>query len=408
MSRSLSRGQAVVLGLVVLTGLVLAAVGLFAVGSRFWRGGDSFEVSVRFADVGGVEEGGRVRIQGMDAGEVVAIETPAAAGEPVTVRLRLAGRFRPLLGDPRNARGQIGSDGIWSGKFVKLIPGRPTREPLPEQVVLASQPAPDLNEELTQTAVQLKQVLRDLNATVQEVRSGRGTLGQLVKNDKLYREVTGAAARARQALGEANETISLVKATLEEIRSGQGTLGKLVKSADAYADSLQTLEQVREMVSSVKQNADALKSMPIIRSYVIDAHKLLHRPDCKFERRWLTAERLFQPGQAVLTRGGRAELARLGRWLNAHKPKGSSVVVAAYAPPGFKYEAAQTLTQKQSEVVCEQLKSQYKVHKTGWWFWSKRPVQAVGCGTMDSPIPADARLPLPSPRVEVLVFVPQG
>jgi phospholipid/cholesterol/gamma-HCH transport system substrate-binding protein len=407
-SRSLSRFQAVILGAVVLTGLALAAGGLFAVGSRHWLGSDSFQVAVAFQDIGGVEPGTRVRIQGIDAGEVEAIDLPAKAGEPIHLRLRLGGRFRHLIGDPATARVQITSEGLFAGKFVKILPGNPSRQPLPDQVVLRSQPPTELTEELSQTAKKLKHALGEVDSTLQAVRKGEGTLGQLVKNDKLYNDLTRAADQAHKTLAEIEETFGQVKGALKEIRSGEGTLGQLVKSKDAYRESLQTIEQVREMVNSVKQNADALKSMPIVRSYVTDPHKELHRPDCTMHRKWVAEARLFEPGRAVLTAQGRKELAHWAEWLNGHKEKGSEVVVASYAAPGQKFEAAQTLTQKQAEVVRDYLTGQFKVHKTGWWFWSKRKVKAVGCGSLASPIPGDAGKKYPAPRVEVLVFVPQA
>src|SRR5262249_31701954 len=145
--------------------------------------------------------------------------------------------------------------------------------------------------------------------------------------------------------------------------------------------------------------------MPIVRSYVQDPHKELHRPDCKFERQWLPEAKLFQPGRAVLTNEGLKHLAQRADWLIARKANVAEVVVTAYTTRGRKVEAAQTLTQKQSEVICDYLTSQFKVHKTGWWFWSKRKVKPIGCGTLASPIPEDAKKKLPTPRVEVLVFV---
>jgi phospholipid/cholesterol/gamma-HCH transport system substrate-binding protein len=407
-SRSLSRLQATLLGGVLLAGVVLAAFGLFTVGSRHWSGRDSFQVTVGFQDVGGVEVGSRVRIQGVDAGEVEAIDLPDSAGDPVQLRLRLAGRFRKLIGNPASARVQIGSEGMFSGKFVKIIPGAPVRRPPRDPVVLKAQPTPELTQELSEAAAQAKRVLGALDATLQDVRRGQGTLGQLVKNDKLYRELSGAAGAARVSLGKVNAAVDEVRGAVEDVRAGKGTLGALVKNGDMYRETREALEQVREMVSSVKQNSDALKAMPIVRSYVVDPHKILHRPDCSMERQWLPASRLFQPGKAVLTRQGRRELERVAAWLNRHKIKGSEVAVASYAGSDLKVEAAQRLTQKQSEVVCDYLTSNYKVHKTGWWWWSKRPVQPVGCGAMPSPIPSDARRKLPAPRVEVLLFVPQG
>jgi hypothetical protein len=336
------------------------------------------------------------------------VQVPVAAGGPVHLHLQIAGRFRDLIGDPATAQVQIGSDGLWGGKFVKIIPGRPRTGPLQEPVVLQSQAQPELTQELAQAAAKAKQVLHEIDTTMKGVRRGKGTLGQLVKNDKLYTDLTATADRAKAALAEVTEAFDEVKSALKEIRSGKGTLGRLVKSQEAYAEALRTVTQVRELATSVKQNSDAIKTMPIIRNYVVDPHKLLNRPDCTFVRKVLAEYKLFRPGRAVLTDAGRKELAQVAAWLNDHKENGSEVVVAAYAPRGQDFEAAQTLTQKQSEVVCNFLTSNYKVHKTGWWFWKKRPVKPVGCATMASPIPGDAKKKKPAARVEVLVFVPQS
>jgi phospholipid/cholesterol/gamma-HCH transport system substrate-binding protein len=396
------------LAAVTLTALALGGLGLFTVGSRHWPGSDSFLVSVGFQDIGGVELGTRVRIQGLDAGEVEAVQLPAAAGGSVRLQLRLAGRFRDLIGDPATARVQIGSDGLWGGKFVKIIPGRPRIGPLLEPVVLKADTHPELTQELAHAAGKLNRVLDQIDTTMQGIGKGEGTLGQLVKNDKLYTEMTGTTGSAKAALAEVTETVDEIKSVLRDIKGGKGTVGQLVKSQKAYEQALATVGQIRELANSVKQNSDAIKSMPIIRSYVVDPNKLLNRPDCSFVRKVLAESKLFRPGRAVLTSAGRRELADVAEWLNAHKEKGSEVVVAAYARRGQNFEAAQTLTQKQSEVVCNYLTSNYKVHKTGWWFWKKRAVKPVGCGTMVSPIPGDAKRKLPAARVEVLVFVPQS
>ena len=107
------------------------------------------------------------------------------------------------------------------------------------------------------------------------IEKGEGTLGKLVQDETLYRDLTG--------------TLSQVKAALTDVEKGNGTLGKLVKSNDVYAETLTSLQEMRRMVASVKQNSDAIKSLPVVRSYVVDPHKELVRPDCERLRRWLPA-----------------------------------------------------------------------------------------------------------------------
>src|SRR5262249_16956894 len=121
MSRSLSRWQAILLGIVILLGLALTGTGLFAVGSRQWLWSDTFHVRAGFRQVRGIEVGTRVRIQGIEAGEVVAVEPPATPGSDVLVRLRLDGKLRHLI--RTDATVQIVSEGMIGGKVVEIHPG---------------------------------------------------------------------------------------------------------------------------------------------------------------------------------------------------------------------------------------------------------------------------------------------
>jgi phospholipid/cholesterol/gamma-HCH transport system substrate-binding protein len=387
--RSLSRRQAVLLALVVLTGLGLGVLGLFAVGSRHWLGG-AFHVRAAFADAGGVEPGTRVRIQGLDAGEVEDIALPDRPGGPVVLRLRVAGKFRPLVG--ADAAVEIANESLFGGKVVRILPGKSGAPPAADDALLAGRPAVELTQELAGAVTRLDRVLSEVEGTVRGVRQGKGSLGKLVRDEGLYNDLTATVAEA--------------KAVLRDVRKGEGTLGQLAQSKEAYTEAVKSLRDVRSMVSSVKQNADAIKALPVVRSYVRDANKELIRPDCKRLRKWYREAELFEPGHAVLTAGGRRRLDAAAGWLKQHKEAGSEVVVAAFADPARDPDFAHNLTEKQSEVVRDYLRSNHRVHRVGWWWWSNRRVEAIGCGVNPPPVPEAKKLP--PARVELIVFVPQN
>src|SRR5262245_47810967 len=104
MSRSLSKLQALLLGLAVVLGVGLAAVGLITVASRqgFWS--DHFHVKAMFPRIDGVEVGTRVRILGIDAGEVVEVEPPTQPGAEVLLRLRIQDKYRHLVREDATAQ----------------------------------------------------------------------------------------------------------------------------------------------------------------------------------------------------------------------------------------------------------------------------------------------------------------
>jgi phospholipid/cholesterol/gamma-HCH transport system substrate-binding protein len=344
MSRSLSRFQASLLALIVLSGLALAGTGLFAIGKRQWLWSDTFHVHAGFQQIRGVEAGTRVRIQGIQAGEVEKIEPPAEPGGEVILHLRLDGRLRGLI--RRDATVQIVSEGMIGGKVVELNPGTAAADPVEDHAKLASR-----------STAELTDVLAQMNNA------------------------------------------------LDGLREGQGTVAKLLKDPEAYDRVLAVLQQTQQTLASFQQDADALKKLPVVRSYVEDPQALLIRPNCERVRQCYAATDLFESGRAVLTEDGRRRLDEIGPWLSSIKSKGSEIVVVAYADARIATPAvAHMVTRQQSEAVCDYLKGHHKVQKIGWF--SSRNVIPLGLGTQSPPLPETEALP--ADRVEVQVFVPQG
>jgi phospholipid/cholesterol/gamma-HCH transport system substrate-binding protein len=353
-SRSLTRFQAVFLGAVVFAGLGLGAWGLFQVGERQRLWSDTFTVQVGFGRLQGVSVGTPVRIRGLEAGVVSGVDLPETeqADEALVLRLTLDRRFQHLLF--ADASACILNEGMVGGRVIEIEPGRRESGPLADGARIASHSNADLSDLLKQTQTLLA-----------DVRDGQGTLGRLLKDDRAYTEVVAALEQTKQLMQ---------------------------KSQDA--------------VQAVKQDADAIKRLPIVRSYVDDHVALLVRPTHERHRQVLAADALFEPGRAVLTDAGRTRLDEVASWLNGLKVKGSDIVVVSYADPKAEpsQRAAAALTQKRSEVVCEYLKDQHKVHKLS--LLRRRDVKPIGLGT-DPPIVPETE-PVPPARTEVLVFVPQA
>jgi phospholipid/cholesterol/gamma-HCH transport system substrate-binding protein len=353
-SRSLSRLQALVLGAVVLLGCGLAGVGLFAVGSRGWYGKDALHVRAGFPEIRGVEVGTRVRIRGVDAGEVVQITPPEDGDGEVVLRLRIKGEFRTQV--RAGSTVQIVSEGMIGGKVVEVRPAKggpgPGR-PAGEDELLRSEPSTELAD-----------VLGQVGLTLKGLENGEGTLGKLVKDPQVY-----------------NALLALVR------------------------NSTEAVEKSKDTLASIQRDADALKRLPLVGRYVEDPLKLLVRSNSEINRQCFAEDELFEPGRAVLTSSGRGRLDGLGPWLAGLKHKGSEVVVVAYADPKrSEARAALEVTRQQSAAVVEYLTKQHAAHKLG--LFAKRKVIPLGQGVQPPPVPA--KEPQPPARVEVLVFVPQG
>jgi len=380
-SRNLTAIQAVVLALLVIGTLALAAFGLSILNERSgWTSG-SLRVLVGFPDVGGVEVGSRVRVQGIDAGEVEAIMPPDKPGEPVRLQLRIIGKYRHLVRD--DAKVQIVSDSLLAGKVVRIVPGSPGGKPIDDYAELRADMRPDPLEDASKALAKATSTIARADAILESIDKGEGTVGKLVKDDAFYKELHEAMAQTKLAIRDA--------------RNGEGAIGKVVTEAIA------SLQDIRRMVALVGQNADAIKSLPLVRSYVVDIAKELIRPDCKRYRTWYADTDLFEPGKSVLTADGRKKLDEAAVWLNKHKYENSEIVIAAFAAPTQPADFANQVTLKQCEATVEYLRSK-NVHHTGWWWWSTRPIKGIACGNQPTPVPETEKMP--AGRVEILVFVP--
>lgn len=369
MTRSLSRMQAAVLGFVVLAGLALAGWALFHMGDRQRLWADTIELRAGFSSANGIDRGTPVRIRGVEAGQVVAIDLPAEDNPEgkVFLRLRIDRKYLPVLGfDPR---ARILNEGMLGGRVVNLDPGKDKTRRLAHNDEIAVVEAQDLTDLMSQAG-----------KTLQEIRDSNGSLAKLLKSDEAHKEV-----------------VTLVKDTQALVKQGQET----------FRQTQDAIRSGQDALTSVKQDADAIKKLPILRNYVEDHQALLFRPECERDRRVFNVVHLFEPNTAVLTDDGKRHLINLTAWLEGLKVKASDVVIVTFADPAasseYSQDVLQRLTQKQSETVASFLKENVRAHKMGWF--TSRKVTPIGVGASAPPVPEKEALP-PS-RTEIQIFWPR-
>ncbi len=358
MTQSLTRAQAAALGLTVLLAAGLAAGGLAAVAARQGVGGGSVELTVGVPDAGDLGPGTPVRIRGVEAGQVVAVEYPEhdGPGAAVAVRLRVPARFAPRL--YADAAASVQPTGLLGGRVVAITPGTPAAGPLPDgrlRFVPAADPA--------QVAAKVGDLADEARALLAEVRAEGG----------LHQELKGLTTDARRAMGSVEGEAAGVR---------------------------QLVQDGRDTLRSVKQGTDAVQRLPIIRGYVEDQKALLVRPGHRRQAWGYAAGDLFEPGTSVLTDGGKEHLANLAVHLRRHLgDKAELVVTAGGDPPGTPNPDA--LTRQRAETAVAFLKEK-GAHKMGWW--TRRSVTAVGLGGDPDPVP-DPDRPA-GPYLQVLAFTP--
>jgi phospholipid/cholesterol/gamma-HCH transport system substrate-binding protein len=371
MWRKVGRWRALANAGFVLAVLALAGFGLAQVASRQWRVQETFRVRARVASIGGLEVGHRVRVQGIDAGVVEAIEPPRAPGEPVTLVFRVDRRLRPLVRSDAVAR--IVTEGVVGAKVVEIAPGRPDAPPLADSGFIDAE-----------RPVEMADLLREARASL--------------------KRVDAVAKAAEQGLGEVN-------AIAGSIRKGEGSLGKLVQDDEAYRRLVTLSERSERTLHDMEENLAALKrTWPLSRYFndraFFDRDRVLFHPGAERDSRTLREEDLFEPGRSVLTVAGRRKLDELAAWFKKVGRPNSEVVIAAFTDDSRDQDLAQALTQEQADAVRKYLVTRHSIDSAGWF--NTRKVAAVGFGTQVPRTFSGQESNQPPRRVEFIVFTPQA
>src|SRR5262245_50705360 len=108
-------------GAFVIGGFLLFAVGLFMIGDRRMLFSDSIDVYAEFQEVAALANGAKVRVAGMDAGEVDEIDVPRSPTEKFRFKMRVRKDLHPLI--RLDSVASIQTDGLVGNKFVQIQTG---------------------------------------------------------------------------------------------------------------------------------------------------------------------------------------------------------------------------------------------------------------------------------------------
>lgn len=242
-------GIFVLAGLAVLAFLILNSTGDFNPFERKLR------LKARFAAADGLKEGSDVQIAGVRIGKVENVYLlPPDSPEDSKIEAVLAVDSE-LNGRPITERIRTDSTAqlvsvnmLANDKLINITPGTQKGSPVAEGHVLESIEAISINQ-LTKTGNDLLQQINKLavpaNEILNKANQGEGTLGAIVNDESLYRNLDATVA-------ETKLTITKLQTTLDKVNRGDGTAGKLLNDAELYNTLNKTVSQLEAISSDIR------------------------------------------------------------------------------------------------------------------------------------------------------------
>ena len=219
-------GVFVLLALAVLAGLVTKA------GDFYWKPG--YVVRIVFPAASGIEAGSPVKLAGVTVGEVQEIYVVRGADGQTQVELRCwinQGVYLEEDAEPR-----LTTMGLLGEKYVEIFPGTSGNKPVGNQGLLAGRSASSIDDVMNsgqRLIRKMETVMDQVNQVVADPEFKAHVKGTFVHADKL-------AASLSDASDDLKDTIKSAKIVMGRLRDGEGTVGKLLKE-DKIAKDLEAL-----------------------------------------------------------------------------------------------------------------------------------------------------------------------
>jgi phospholipid/cholesterol/gamma-HCH transport system substrate-binding protein len=358
-------------GIFIVVGLTLFALGIFLVGNRHEAFSRHLLLYSEFADVDGLTKGSKVRVGGLDAGEVTKIDVPDSPRSKFRVQMRINEQLHGLV--RTDSVVTIDTEGVVGEIFLSIHPGSPGAAIAQPNSTLEGKPAVNISDLMTNglgvmndADASLKQLGSKLNTSLDGVnaavnnandvlvglKQGKGPAGMLLRDEKMADQIRATMTNVQSTTSTLNQTATRVNGIVGDIQERQlpqklddtmtqvraasteanGTiqevhhslnqaLGPDIDGVTAAQNISETLTNINAATGNMAEDTEAVKHNFFFKGFF--SHRGYYSlssisPDeyrrnklfinLNGRRSWLTADALFQPGAH-----GAEELSPVGK-----------------------------------------------------------------------------------------------
>jgi phospholipid/cholesterol/gamma-HCH transport system substrate-binding protein len=248
-------------GIFIIAGITLFALGIFLVGSRHEAFARHVLLYTEFANLDGVTKGSKVQVAGMDAGQVAKIDVPNSPNGRFRVQMKVDERFHGLV--RTNSVVTVDTEGVVGNTFLTIHTGSSSAAIAQADSVLQSKPPVNISDLLTNglgvmndADATLKQVGGKLNVVLDGANDAIGNANDLLVGLKEGRGPAGMLLRDEKVADQIRETLSTVQSTTSNLKQASAGVSSIV--ADVQQRQFpQKLDDTLTQIHSASTQANA-------------------------------------------------------------------------------------------------------------------------------------------------------
>ncbi|MGB5357639.1 MAG: MlaD family protein [Eudoraea sp.] len=243
------------LGIFVIMGTVLLVIGAYVIGNRQNMFGNTFTIHAIFKNVNGLQEGNNVRYSGIGVGTVkdIVMENDSTIDVVMIIQDKMLAHIK------KDAIATIGSDGLVGSMIINIVPGDGSGSKIEsgDQIVSYSRiGAEDMMSTLNVTSENAALLTADLLKVTAALTKGKGTLGRLLNDTLMAKNLEQTILNLKLVSAGANKTLEEVNSFVKEANSENSVVGVLLR------DSLAGLE-IKQIIHSLESASDRMQNLTV-------------------------------------------------------------------------------------------------------------------------------------------------
>lgn len=247
------RRRAVAVGLWVLAGLIIFVVGIMTIGGMRKSFVSKITAQATFDDVNGLKVGNNIWFSGVKVGTIKDIFF--VGNSQVEVLLNIEEKSQQYI--RKDAMVKISSDGLIGNKIVVIEGGTPQSPSIEDGDVLRVKKEDSQEDIINTLQANNKNILaitEDFKEISGKIRKGEGSIGKLLADEQLYKNLEVTMATLQRAAGQAQSVTSSLSTYAAKLNKPGGLAN------DAVTDTL-IMRKVRLTVAELSETASTARAM---------------------------------------------------------------------------------------------------------------------------------------------------
>lgn len=228
-------------GVLVMVSLTVLALGIFFIGGQVGFLSRHYTLKTYFPSAGGVKEGAEVQLAGIAVGNVSKIQLSPFSDpqRAVEVDMRLTRRYQDQI--RADSLATIETEGLLGEAYIDISRGGAGQAALP-----------DKGEVKTQVQADIKQIVKNANDVVSNLRVLSTTLNDITNQIQTGNGTVHAFLYDKSLYNRLNDTTAKLDTLVTGVQNGEGTLGKFIADQTVYNQSVATLNRLNQIMDDIQ------------------------------------------------------------------------------------------------------------------------------------------------------------